>query len=152
MLFITAGKLILQRSGKSARTIKSYLIHEIWPISQFSQFLNSQFLRKRTEIVASRGHILRLKMHQIRFPLVGSLQRSPRPLAEFKEPTPKEGRGKREGKGGKGERRVERGGREGWGKVAKGWEGEGWIGREAWVESGGRESQEREGQEERSGK
>jgi len=48
-------------------------------------------LRKAIQIVATRCHILRLKMHQIRFRLGlrfisrwGSLQRSPYPLAGFK--------------------------------------------------------------------
>jgi len=48
-------------------------------------------LRKVIQIVATRCHILRLKMHQIRLrlglrlrPHWGSLQRSPDPLAGFK--------------------------------------------------------------------
>jgi len=55
------------------------------------------------------------KMHQIGFrlglcsrPHLGSLQRSPRPLARFEGPTSKGGKGKGEGKGGR--RRDGRGG------------------------------------------
>jgi len=81
-------------------------------------------LRKVIQIVATICHILRLKMHQIRFRLGfrptarwGSLQRSPDPLAGFKgnlllrggESTKGE---KREGKG-KGEGKKEEGGKEG---------------------------------------
>ena len=69
----------------------------------------------------------KVKMHQIRFrlglcprPRWGSLQRSCRPLAEFKRPTSKgregkgrygeggDGRGQKLGKGGEGDRRKER--------------------------------------------
>jgi len=54
------------------------------------------------------------KMHQIRFPL-GSLQRSPGPLAVFTGPTSKgrEGKGGGKGKGREGKRKVGEG---------KGWE------------------------------
>jgi len=84
-------------------------------------------LRKVIQIVATRCHILRLKMHQIRFllglrprPRWGSLQRSPIPPSWIEgAPTSKgkggqekgkEGRGKREGRREKGRRR--KGGRE----------------------------------------
>ena len=77
ILFVTAGTLILQRSGKSARTIKKVTL-----CTKFGQLV----LRKIIEIVATTDHILRLKLHQIRFPLGlrlrprwGSLQRSPDP-------------------------------------------------------------------------
>jgi len=59
------------------------------------------------------------KMHQIRFPLglrprtrLGSLQRSPDPLAVFRKPTSK---GRDDGRGGKGKGRVREG------KVEEGW-------------------------------
>jgi len=64
-------------------------------------------LRKVIQIVAARCHILRLKMHQIRFrlglcprPRWGSLQRSPRPLSWIsKEQERGKGMGKRRGEG-----------------------------------------------------
>jgi len=78
--------------------------------------------RKVIQIVFTRCHILRLKMHQIRFrlglgprPRWGSLQRSPRPPSWIEgAPTSKgkggqengkEGRGKGEGRREKGRRR-----------------------------------------------
>jgi len=54
------------------------------------------------------------KMHQIRFRPLGSLQRSPDPLAGFKGPTSKGREGEREDKGGQGKGTGrERGGTEG---------------------------------------
>jgi len=53
-------------------------------------------LGKIVEIVATRCHILRQKC--TKFHWLGSLQRSPDPVAGFKGPTSKEGKGKgREG-------------------------------------------------------
>jgi len=73
-------------------------------------------LRKVIQIVAMRCHILRLKIHQIRFrlglcprPRWGSLQRSPNPLAGLKGRLLRRGREGRKGKGGEGKKRREKG-------------------------------------------
>ena len=92
-------------------------------------------LSKIIKVVATSCQISRLKMHQIRFrlklrprPHWGSLQRFRRPLAGFKGPTSKEGKGGkrrltckgRKGKGGEEkERRRGRKERGGWGGEGK---------------------------------
>ena len=72
--------------------------------------------KKVIQTVATRCHILTLKMHQIRFrlglrprPCQGSLQRSPDPLAGFiRVPTSKGKGGQKKGKKGRGKRRGKR--------------------------------------------
>jgi len=75
-------------------------------------------LRKVIQIVATRCHILRLKMNQIRYrlglcprPRRGSIEHSPGPLAGFKGPTSKRRGGQKKGKEGKegGKRRRKKG-------------------------------------------
>jgi len=69
-------------------------------------------IRKIFKIVATRRQILRPKCTKSDFgcrlrprPRWGSLQRFPRPLAGFRGPTSKgEGKGGREGRGGRGEK------------------------------------------------
>jgi len=92
-------------------------------------------LRRVIQIVATRCHILRLKMHQIRFrlglrprPRWGSLQRSPNPLAGLNGRLLLRGRDgrkgeRRGGEKGKGEGKREGGekeGREGKGREESG--------------------------------
>jgi len=89
-------------------------------------------LRKVIQIVATRCHILWIKMHQIRFrlglcprPRWESLECSPDPLAGFRGPTSKgsggqnrgkEGRRKGDGRREKGKRRKRGGGGKGRGE------------------------------------